>query len=77
MKVDQRGNLYLTAGGGVLIVSPEGKRLGIIHPPKEIGNTTTNLAFGDADAKTLYITARTHLYQIRLNVPDSRPGPRP
>jgi gluconolactonase len=76
MKVDQRGNLYLTAGGGVVIVSPEGKRLGIIHPPKAIGNTTTNLAFGEPDAKTLYITARTHLYRIRLNVPGIHPGPR-
>jgi gluconolactonase len=72
MKVDRFGNLYLTSGGGVLIVSPSGKRLGMIHPPKDIGNTTTNVAFGDADAKTLYITARTHLYKIRLNVPGAR-----
>jgi gluconolactonase len=31
-----------------------------------------NLAFGDADGKTLYLTARTGLYRIRLNVPAIR-----
>jgi sugar lactone lactonase YvrE len=34
-----------------------------------------NLAFGDADSKTLYITACTHLFRIRLKVPGVRPGP--
>jgi gluconolactonase len=76
MKVDRLGNLYLTTGGGVLIVSPGGTRLGVIRPPKDIGNSTTNVAFGDADARTLYITARTHLYRIRLNVAGARRSPR-
>lgn len=76
MKVDEKGNLYLTTRGAVLIVSAEGKRLGTIQLPKVpgISTTTTNVAFGDADRKTLYITARTHLYRIRLNVPGPRPG---
>lgn len=38
---------------------------------------STNVAFGDPDAKTLYITAQTRLYRIRLNVPGTRPGLRP
>ncbi len=35
----------------------------------------TNLAFGDADSKMLYITACTHLFRIRLKVAGVRPGP--
>lgn len=35
----------------------------------------TNIAFGDADGKTLYITACTHLYRIRLKVAGRLPGP--
>lgn len=74
MKVDEKGNLYLTADGGVLIVSAEGKRLGVI-PAKVLGNRTTNVAFGDRDRMTLYITVRTHVYRIRLKVAGSRsPG---
>ena len=77
MKVDQKGNLYLTANGNVLIVSPEGKRLGQIRLPGEAaGNGALNLGFGDSDAKTLYITAQTRLYRIRLNVPGTRPAVR-
>ena len=76
MKVDQKGNLYLTTAN-VLIVSPEGKRLGEIRLPGEAGgNRPLNVGFGDSDAKTLYITAQSHLYRIRLNVPGTRPAVR-
>ena len=76
MKVDQKGNLYLT-NGNVLIVSPAGKRLGQIRLPGEVaGNRALNLGFGDSDAKTLYITAQTRLYRVRLNVPGTRPAVR-
>ena len=69
MKVDQKGNLYSTGPAGVWIVSPEGRHLGAIRTPEP----ATNIAFGDADAKTLYITARTSLARIRLNTPGIRP----
>jgi gluconolactonase len=64
MKVDRAGNVYGTALTGVQIFSPEGKRLGTIVPPE----IPANCAWGDADRKTLYITARTSIYKIRLNV---------
>jgi len=35
----------------------------------------TNLAFGDADSKTLYITACTHLFRIRMKIAGVRPAP--
>ena len=64
MKVDQKGNLYSAGPGGVWIISSDGKHLGTIQMPEKTGN----LAWGDADGKTLYITASTSVYRIRTNV---------
>ncbi len=61
LKLDTNGNLYGTGPGGVWIFSPEGKHLGTIKP----GETPANCTWGD-DGKTLYITAETGLYRIRL-----------
>jgi gluconolactonase len=69
MKVDTAGNLYATGPGGVLVISPQGKHLGTILIPE----IASNCAWGDADGKTLYVTARTGLYRIRLNVAGVRP----
>ncbi len=74
MKVDEQGNLYTTSHGGVWIISPEGTHLGTIHLPDILGVRTTNVGFGDADRRSLYITARTHLYRIRVEIPGARPG---
>jgi gluconolactonase len=77
MRVDQNGNLYLTTNGNVLIVSPDGKRLGQIRLPAEMGgNRALNLGFGDPDLRTLYITAQTRLFRTRLLVPGTRPAVR-
>ena len=65
LRVDTKGNLYETAPGGVWVISPEGKHLGTIRAPEQ----STNVGFGDADKKTLYIAARTSIYKIRVNVP--------
>ncbi len=69
MKIDQRGNLYVSGPGGLWILSPDGKHLGTIktsmHPH--------NFAWGDEDGKTLYLCARSGLYRIKLNVPGIRP----
>ena len=71
VKVDQRGNLYSTGPGGVWIISADGKHLGTISTAT-IG-VMTNVAFGDPDGKTLYLTARRTLARIRVNVPGVRP----
>lgn len=65
MRVDSKGNIYDTGPGGVWIISPEGKHLGTIRAPEQ----STNIGFGDADKKTLYIAARTGIYKIRVNTP--------
>jgi len=64
MKVDKAGNIYSAGPGGVWIISPDGKHLGTINVPEVVGN----LAWGDADRKTLYITASTSVYRIRLKI---------
>jgi len=69
MKVDQQGNIYLSGPGGLWIVSPEGKQLGLIVGPEH----PHNLAWGDDDGKTLYLCAKTGLYRIRLNIAGIRP----
>ena len=69
MKVDTKGNLYCTGPGGVWIFSADGKHLGNIDPPE----VPANLGWGDADGKTLYMTARTGLYRIKLNIAGIRP----
>jgi len=69
MKVDRAGNVYATGPGGVLVISPRGKHLGTIEVPE----IAANCAWGEADGKTLYITARTGLYRIKLNVSGVRP----
>jgi gluconolactonase len=63
MKVDSLGNVYGSGPGGVWVFSPDGKHLGTIKP----GETPANCNWGD-DGKTLYITARTSLYRIKLPV---------
>jgi gluconolactonase len=69
MKVDQKGNIYCTGPGGFWIMSPEGKHLATVQPPE----LPANMAWGDPDGKTLYLTARTGLYRIRLSIPGVRP----
>ena len=69
MKVDTAGNIYATGPAGIMIFSPQAKLLGTIQLPE----VPANLNWGDADGKALYITARTSLYRIRLNVSGVRP----
>jgi gluconolactonase len=67
LKVDERGNLYVSGPGGLWILSPEGKHLGTVITPMHVHN----LAWGDDDHKTLYLAARSGLYKMRLNVAGS------
>jgi gluconolactonase len=69
LKVDQQGNVYSTGPGGLWIISPEGKQLGLLKGPED----PHNMAWGDDDGKTLYITALTGIYRIRLNIAGVRP----
>jgi len=70
IKVDRRGNIYVSGPGGLWILSPEGKHVGTVRGPEH----PHNMAWGDNDGRTLYLTAQTGLYRIRLNIPGHRPG---
>lgn len=69
IKVDQKGNLYVSGPGGLWVISSEGKHLGTIITP----NHAHNMAWGDEDGKTIYLCARSGLYRMRLNIPGVRP----
>lgn len=64
MTVDVHGNLYVTGPGGVLVYDPSGKHLGTIQFPE----VPSNCCLGGTDGNTLYVTARTSVYMIRLNI---------
>lgn len=70
LKVDQLGNVYAAGPEGIWVLSPEGRHLATIEPTE----TPANFAWGDDDGRTMYITARTGLYRVRLNIPGMRPG---
>ncbi|HEU4367671.1 MAG TPA: SMP-30/gluconolactonase/LRE family protein [Methylomirabilota bacterium] len=65
MKVDVEGRVYCTGPGGTWVFAPDGARLGIIRTPE----VPANVAFGGADLRTLFLTARTSIYTLRVRVP--------
>ena len=66
IRVDEKGNLWITCRG-VAVYTAEGKFLHMIEMPE----TPANCAFGEGDMETLYVTARTSLYRIRVGVKGS------
>jgi gluconolactonase len=68
MDVDSGGNLYATGPGGIWVISPAGTHLGTIKLPE----ATSSVAFGDDDGRTLYITATSSVYKLRVKVPGQR-----
>jgi len=69
MKVDRDGNVYSAGPGGIWIFSPEGKHLGTIDLP----DATGNLAWGDSEYKTLYITSSGNVYRLKTNAVGIKP----
>ena len=65
MAVDVLGNLYTTHGGKVHIYNSDGKEL----EPIDVPEGPANVCFGGDDYKTLFITARTSLYSVRMKHP--------
>lgn len=72
MKVDETGRLWTTGAGGIWVVDPDGTRLGVLQLPEN----PANLCFGGPDFTTLYLTARTSVYQIETRVRGIAPGSR-
>ena len=65
MTLDTEGNLYLT-GDGVMVFDSAGRQIEHIKVPDE--KWTANVSFGGTDRRTLFITASTGLYAVRMRV---------
>jgi gluconolactonase len=64
LKVDRTGNVYVCGPGGIWILSSEGEHLGTLRLPE----APHNLAWGEEDGRTLYVTALTSIYRLGLAV---------
>ena len=65
MKVDVEGNIYCTGPGGVWVTDPQGNHLGRLLVPEDCAN----FGFGDSDYRTIYFTARSSIYRMRVEIP--------
>lgn len=70
MAVDVEGNLYITSALGVQIFGENGQPRGIVEFPEQPSNVT----FGGYDRKTMYVTARTGLYRVRMPIAGLEPN---
>jgi gluconolactonase len=65
LKVDSIGRVYCTGPGGIWVMAPDGKRIGIIRWPEQ----AVNVAFGGPDLRTVLWCAHTSVYALRVKVP--------
>ena len=63
MTIDNQGNIYLTTDV-VAVYNSKGEKIETIQIPE----TPANVTFGGKDKQTLFITARTSLYSLRMRV---------
>ena len=70
MKLDERGNVYVTGPKGVWIFAPDGEHLGVIEVPENVGNVN----WGGDDWSTLYIPASTSVYRVQMKVAGNKLG---
>jgi gluconolactonase len=68
MTIDSKGNIYLT-GKGVIVFDKNGKKLGTIEIPEK---WTANVCFGDKDLKSLFVTASTGFYRVKMKIKGTR-----
>lgn len=62
IKVDEKGNLFVTGPKGIWVWDPQGHHLGTIVVPEQ----PANLTWGDKDYRTLYITATSSVYRLQM-----------
>jgi gluconolactonase len=65
LKVDSIGRVYCTGPGGIWVMAPDGRRIGVIRWPEQ----AVNFAFGGPDLRTLFCCAHTSVYTLRIKVP--------
>ena len=76
MKVDTAGRLYSSGPGGIWVFEPSGNNgTGVLLGKILVPQIPANSGWGE-DGSTLFITARTGLYKIRLGAKGTPVGPR-
>jgi len=70
MKLDERGNVYVTGPDGVWVIGPDGEHLGTIGVPESVGN----INWGEDGWSSLFIPATTSVYRVRMKVAGNRLG---
>lgn len=65
MKIDSQGDIYCCGPGGIHVFGADAVCLGVIRVPER----TANMAWGDADYRSLFVTASTSVYRVRVQVP--------
>ena len=68
MKVDSQGRVYCTGSEGCWVFDSSGNHLGIIRLPE----IPANCAWGGPDHRTMFFTARTSVYTMRMTTPGTR-----
>ena len=65
IRVDSAGRIFVAGLKGIEVFSPDRANLASLA----MSERPANLAFGDSDGKTLFVTARTGLYRVRTTIP--------
>ena len=68
MKLDERGNVWVTGPGGVCVFDPDGNHIGTVEVPENVGN----INWGGPDWKQLFIPATSSMYRIQCKVSGNR-----
>jgi gluconolactonase len=68
MKLDERGNVWVTGPGGVCVFDPDGEHIGTVEVPENVGNVN----WGGPDWNQLFIAATTSVYRIQCKVSGNR-----
>ena len=63
--IDAAGNVYSCGPGGIHVFAPDSRCLGVIRVPEY----TANFCWGGDDFRSLFVTASTSLYRIRMKTP--------
>jgi gluconolactonase len=72
MKLDERGNVWVTGPGGVCVFNPEGEHIGTVEVPENVGNVNWARPPGGSDWNWLMIPATTSVYRIQTKVSGNR-----
>ena len=72
MKLDERGNVWVTGPGGVCVFDPDGNHIGTVEVPENVGNINWARPPGASDWNWLMIPATTSVYRIQCKVSGNR-----